>query len=88
MEFDWNDANIEHIDAHSVDPVEAEEAVLDEAARALTSHRGPTGEPRTAYVGATSEGRLLFVVVTVRNGALRVITARNATPRERTLYWS
>ena len=40
-------------------------------------------ESRFVTVGYSAQGRLLVVCPTERGGAVRVITARRATPRER-----
>jgi uncharacterized protein len=44
------------------------------------------GEEREAVIGITEDWRLLVVVYTFRTEAIRVISARPATPGERTLY--
>lgn len=64
---------------------EAEEAVLDPRRRPATAYP-VAGERRRAILGMTVAGRLLFVVATQRTGQIRVITARDATSRERQRY--
>jgi len=44
------------------------------------------GEQRYAVLGATEVGRRLFVVFTRRHGAIRVISAREATDAEKRVY--
>jgi uncharacterized DUF497 family protein len=71
--FDWDDANIAHVAEHDVAPEEAEEVIL----------RDPfdiglevvDGEERSSHVGETSEGLILWVVLTFRGERMRVITA-------------
>ena len=77
MQFDWDSANLQHISEHNVSPVEAEEAVSN-AALALDVYIR-NGEERTRFVGATSTGRVLIVVVTERHNATRVVTAFRLT---------
>lgn len=86
MEFDWDEANEEHIGQHDVDAAEAEEALSDPAATPAHAHRGPSGDSRGAVVGQTEDGRYLFVVFMVRAGSIRIITARDATATEKRRY--
>ena len=76
IEFDWDDANLEHIAEHSVTREEAEFAL-----------NGPTldvkfqdwnGEERFVEVGVTANGRFLTIVTTWRGPLLRVVTAFSA----------
>ena len=83
--YDWDEFNIDHIQRHGVQPEETEEALADPlriAGRAYNTY----GERRTAAVGATLDGRILYVVYTLRYGKYRVITARDAEPSERIRY--
>lgn len=65
--FDWDDANILHVAEHDVTP---EEVIL----------RDPldiglelvNGEERSSHIGETSEGRVLWVVITFRGERMRV----------------
>lgn len=83
--FDWDDQNIGHIARHGVSPDEAEQAVMD--SRRISRQAYSTGEERrSAVVGATLDGRLLFVVYTRRRGLIRVVTARDAHPDDRRWY--
>jgi uncharacterized protein len=83
--FDWDKANREHVRRHGIESHEAEEALLDprRLGRPAYAFRG---EKRRAYLGATTGGRILFVVVTRRVGELRVVSARESTQAERHRY--
>lgn len=83
--FDWDDANLEHIAEHDVEPEEAEEAVLDPKRVSRTAY-AREGERRYAVLGVTEDGRRLFVVFTRRGLAIRVISARDATDAEKRIY--
>lgn len=83
--FDWDDANEEHISRHAVTPEEAEEAFFD-VSRTRADVYSTGNERRRGLLGRTEEGRLLFVIYTLRAGAIRVITARDASPQHRRLY--
>lgn len=83
--FDWDDANRDHISEHRIYPYEAEEALLAPRRVAAPAY-SLQGERRRGVLGETDSGRLLFVVFTHRRGLIRVVTARDATPRERLRY--
>ena len=59
--FEWDDENIAHIAEHAVSTDEAEEVFADPRRRGLPAYNTPS-ERRWAFVGSTSDGRLLFVV--------------------------
>jgi len=78
--FEWDDANIAHIAEHDVIPEEAEDVILGEPLD--LGSEVVDGEERWSYVGETSQGRILRIVITLRGERMRVITAFEA-PR----YW-
>lgn len=82
---EWDDANAGHLARHDVTREEAEEALLDPGRIGAPAYN-VEGERRWAAIGATEDGRVLFVVFTRRGGGVRVITARDATHRERRRY--
>ena len=82
MEFDWDEANTDHIARHGVRPEEA----LTDPRRLVLKTRSQRGEERWAALGATEGGRILFALFTRRRGRVRVITARDATPGEKRRY--
>ena len=84
-EFEWDEGNADHIALHGVTTAEAEDALLD-THRLGAGARNVRGERRHAMLGCTADGRLLYVVFTLRGRAIRVVTARNATPPERRRY--
>jgi uncharacterized DUF497 family protein len=59
---------------------------MSDPRRLRVSARGVSGEQRWAIVGATLDGRVLFIVYTRRGGRLRVVTARSTDPTERRWY--
>jgi uncharacterized DUF497 family protein len=83
--FDWDNANVDHVRAHSIEPEEAEEALLDPLAVGLGAYNAP-GERRRAALGSTETGRVLVVVFTRRDRKARVVTAREATETEKRRY--
>jgi uncharacterized DUF497 family protein len=83
--FQWDDDNVEHVDRHNVTPEEAEDALLDRR-RIVTPGKSRRGEERWHALGTTQEGRILSVIFTPRGGMIRVITAYDATLREKRQY--
>jgi uncharacterized DUF497 family protein len=85
VDFDWNDANVEHIARHGIVPQEAEDAVRIEPLEAdVQQHEG---ESRVLCFGRTKSGRLLSVLYTVRQGRIRVLTAYQITKRQQQSYF-
>jgi uncharacterized DUF497 family protein len=84
-DFEWDDANIEHVARHGVTPTEAEDAILDPRRIAAVARSTPS-ERRTGIVGETEAGRLLFVAFTARQEMIRVVTAYDASERQRRQY--
>lgn len=78
IEFDWDNANLEHIAEHDVTAEEVESALygitLD------IEYQDWHGEERFAELGATAQGRYLVVWTTWRGNRLRVVTAYDAPP--------
>ncbi len=79
--FDWDDANADHIARHGVTPEEVEEALNDRHRMSSTAYNAPD-ERRSAVIGATLDGRILFIVFTRRRGTTRVVTAWDANYKE------
>lgn len=83
-EFEWDKHNVEHISSrHKIKPTECEEVFfnLPITIKPDITHSG--AEIRYYALGKTNIGRILFVVFTIRNKKIRVITARDATKKER-----
>lgn len=83
--FDWDAGNEDHVLNHGVEPREVEEALLDPA-RIQADARNAPGERRYALIGATEEGRVLFVVHAPRGAKVRPITARDASDVQKKRY--
>jgi len=85
IEFDWDEANIDHIARHGVTIEEAEEAVLG-----FTVDLGMeivNSEERSKQVGSTRSGRLLLLVTTWRESRIRVVTAFDANKQLAGIYY-
>ena len=76
VQFDWDDANRDHIAQHGITPEAAEQVMLNEPLEWERQTRN--NEERMQYLGETDFGRVLFVVTTIREDKLRVVTAWSA----------
>jgi len=85
QDFDWDDANVDHIAKHGVSPTEAEDAILDRDRSRAPARSTPT-EKRRGIVGATEHGRVPFVSYTSRDGAFRAVTAFDPSESLRRRY--
>lgn len=88
FEFEWDDGNWQkNARKHGVSTAEIEEVFTAGPAAPLGVQVGPpVPEERMAVVGATSSGRVLHVVFTIRAGRVRPISARPAEKHEREIY--
>lgn len=84
-QFVWDDANIGHIAKHEVSPEEAEEAILGNPME-FGFDKSVLGEDRWSYLGETAEGRILYVVISMRGERIRVATAFEPIMRFKLLY--
>lgn len=84
--FDWDEANLQHLSRHNVTPEEAEEVVLGEPLELQTQVADQSGEERLLQLGETADGRVLQLLSTWRGEKLRVISAWDA-PRQLKMYY-
>ncbi len=88
MEFQFDPAKaVGNLRKHGVSFADAEGVFMDP----LALHRldpDAEGEERFVAIGAGSAGHLLVVVYTLRSEAIRLISARRATPTEIRAYES
>jgi uncharacterized DUF497 family protein len=84
MLFIWDSDNIAHIALHGVTPEEAEQVIQNDPLdleRQIQNYEG-----RFVHLGETNTRRILFVIVTVREAALRVVSAFPADKAVRKHY--
>lgn len=86
--FEWDRGNREkNWFKHRVKISEAEEVFFDSQAKSYPDPVHSTKEARKIIVGKTSKGRVLFVVYTIRDKRVRVISARDINKqKEAKLY--
>jgi uncharacterized DUF497 family protein len=82
--FLWDRDNLSHITRHDVSRAEAEQVIENNPFDLERQLRN--GEKRILHLGETTAGRVLFVVVTVRDKMLRVVTAFPANRKARKFY--
>jgi uncharacterized protein len=85
-DFEWDDAKAaQNYADHGVSFDVAKRVFQDPFAIERLDDRRDYGEDRYMITGMV-DGRVLCVVYTLRNGAIRIISARGAEPHERRRY--
>ena len=85
--FDWDEGNRgKNWRLHGVSDAECEQLFFNQPLFTLPDEAHADGEARHLALGRTDRGRRLAVIFTSRQNRLRVISAREMTKRERTLY--
>lgn len=86
--FQWDKGNADkNIQKHAVTPEEAEQIFFDPHKRQYTDVTHSTNqEQRYLLIGQTRADRLLFVVYTIRDNTIRVISVRDLNRKEKALY--
>lgn len=81
MNFDWDQANVEHIiEGHNVWPEETIEVLHN---RPVMIRQGmEKGEFRCRVIGRTDHNRILTIVYTYRHAKVRIVTAFDAGPKD------
>ena len=74
--FDWDSANVDHIASHRVTPAEAEQVMANDPVDLDFAIIGE--EERWTAIGHTGRLRILVIVWTVRDNAIRIVTAWEA----------
>jgi hypothetical protein len=89
VQFEWDPAKAtENASKHGVDFVEAMTVFGDPLEVIISDPDHSVGEQRFLSMGISVAGRLLVVAYTEREGRIRLISAREATARERKSYES
>jgi uncharacterized DUF497 family protein len=82
--FFWDKDNLSHIARHHVSKDESEQVIQNDPLDLERQIRN--GEQRLLHLGETNAGRVLFVVVTLQDRMLRVVTAFPANRKARKFY--
>ena len=84
--YDWDKHNTEKIlHKHGVLPMECEEALLGDVI-VVPDEKHSSIEQRYNALSATFAGKMLFIVFTIRNKKIRIISARPMNKKEREVY--
>ena len=84
MRFEWDESKATaNLEKHNVSFYEATEVFADELMQYAYDEDHSEEEPRFLAMGETKHQRLLIVSHTVRGDTIRIISAREMTPRER-----
>ncbi len=85
--FKWDKGNIDKsYKKHGIRPDETEEVFLDKDVQIERDIKHQEKEERYIAIGKTIEDKMLFVVFTMRDYAVRIISGRRANKKERRLY--
>jgi len=85
--FEWDKANIDKsYKKHGITPNQAEEIFLDENVILVEDIKHSQKEKRFIAIGKTTGKKNLFIVFTIRNKKIRIISARKANRKERKQY--
>jgi len=85
--FDWDEGNTsKNWLKHKVTPSECEQVFFNQPLVVLDDPKHSKNETRYYALGQTDLKRTLFIVFTVRNNMIRVISARNMSRKERRAY--
>jgi len=85
--FDWDEGNIQkNWIKHKVSPNECEQIFFNHPLLIYDDIRHSQIEKRFYVLGRTDMNRTLFVVFTVRNNLIRIISARDMSRKERKVY--
>src|SRR5712692_7595186 len=85
--FQWDEGNAEkNWIRHKVSQEECEQLFFNEPLLVATDTKHSVTEPRFFALGQSKEGRRLFVVFTIREQLIRIISGRDMSSRERNEY--
>lgn len=87
ISFDWDKGNLEkNWIKHKISFKEAEETFLNKLLKIYEDIKHSQSEQRFYALGITNNNKLLYITFTIRQGKLRVISARIQSNKERRLY--
>ncbi|HLJ35853.1 MAG TPA: BrnT family toxin [Ktedonobacteraceae bacterium] len=85
--FDWDAGNKQkNWDKHQVDYTECEQVFFNKPLLIGEDIGHSTQEQRYYVLGQSDMGRTLFLVFTIRDNKIRIISARDQSKKERIIY--
>jgi uncharacterized DUF497 family protein len=86
--FEWDQGNSEkNWTLHQVARSECEQVFFNEPLIVADDTKHSQTEKRWFVLGKTDTERLLFIVFTIRNKLIRIISARDMKKKEREIYY-
>ncbi|MEQ8858176.1 MAG: BrnT family toxin [Pseudomonadales bacterium] len=86
MRFEWDTAKaVSNVKKHGVRFSEAAVALQDDGAMTIDDPDSET-EERFISIGTDDRGRVLVTIFTYREDAIRIISSRRASRKERNIY--
>lgn len=83
LAFEWDEANLDKsYKKHGISPKEAEEIFVSEELFVLPDKKHSLSESRHIALGKSQDGKNLFVVFTLRDKKIRIISARKMHKKE------
>ncbi|MHB9112151.1 MAG: BrnT family toxin [Thermoleophilia bacterium] len=87
--FLWDEGNLlKNWEKHKVTPAECEQLFFNQPFITAEDEKHSSKEIRFYTLGQTDARRRLFIVFTIRNDLIRVISARDMNRKERKVYES
>jgi len=85
--FDWDWGNVcKNAIKHRVDTTECESVFFNKPLLLFFDQKHSQNEERFYVLGKTNFNRNLFIVFTIRNNKIRIISARDMSRKERKIY--
>jgi uncharacterized DUF497 family protein len=85
--FQWDDGNVDkNFLSHQVTKSECEQIFFNQPLFINDDDKHSEFEVRYYALGKTDEGRKLFIIFTVRENLIRVISARDMSKKEKKVY--
>jgi uncharacterized DUF497 family protein len=87
IDFEWDpNKAARNVQKHGVTFEEAATVFRDDLSVTVPDPDHPIGEERFVTVGVSGQNRLLMIAHAERGNSIRIISARELTPRERRQY--
>ena len=88
MNFEWDENKRKtNITKHNIDFVDAVSVFEDPNKISIIDDREDYGETRIRTIGKCFEDLIATIINTDRNGIVRIISARQANKKERSMYY-
>ncbi|MFA5879649.1 MAG: BrnT family toxin [Candidatus Margulisiibacteriota bacterium] len=87
LDFEWDQWNIQKNEIkHGISALEAETVFYDENIKIYEDLKHSLNEKRYILYGRSAYHKILMIAFTLRNNRVRIISARIASKKERSVY--